>query len=477
MQRMDFDLMRSFLPVLLLAMLAAPSAAATPGPDRPNIIVIVADDLGWGDVGFNGCREIPTPHLDALARSGIVFTNGYASHPYCSPSRAGLLTGRYQQRFGHECNPETGSGDPAIGLPLTETLLPQVLQSGGYRTAAIGKWHLGDEPKFWPTARGFEFWYGFTGGGSNYWGDPGKKGPRAGVMRNGEPVPRAELTYLTDDFSREAAAFVERNRAEPFFLYLAYNAPHAPDQATRAHLRKTEHIEYGGRAVYGAMVAGMDEGIGRVLRQLDDLKLRERTLIFFFSDNGGRAEHAVNFPYRGHKGMLFEGGIRVPFLVSWPGGIPGGRTCDGPITALDIFPTTLAAARVPAPTTVSLDGLNLLPHLAGRQLPLPPRTMFWRYATGPNEYGYAVREDSYKLVSSVYKGRKLLFNLASDPYEQHDLAAADPARVRQLAARYEVWAAEMRPPLWLDPHGANVRKEAAARQQTVDTASRGERKP
>ncbi len=458
--------------VCLAALLLVPSASlpAPNAPRRPNIVVILADDLGWGDVGFNGCREIPTPNLDELARSGVRFTSGYASHPYCSPSRAGLLTGRYQQRFGHECNPGVNATD---GLPLSETFLPAVLKQHGYRTAAIGKWHLGDDPKYWPTERGFDHWYGFSGGAMSYWGDA--KAPLRGVLRNGNPVPRSELTHLTDDFSREAVDFIDHRPDKPFFLYLAYNAPHAPDNATREHLKKTEHIEYGGRAVYGAMVAAMDEGIGKLLRKLESLKLREHTLIFFYSDNGGRAEHAVNFPFRGHKGMLFEGGIRVPFCVSWPARIPDGQTCDHPVTGLDVFPTALAAAGIARPDKLLLDGINLLPHLTDPNCELPPRSLVWRYATGQDEFGYAVRDGRWKLVHSVYKGRKLLFDLSADPYEQHDLAVANPEAVGRLVEVYNRWAKDMMPPRWLDPHGVNVRKEEATRQQALENASRGER--
>jgi arylsulfatase A-like enzyme len=463
--------LRRFAVVAGLAIASARAAPAAPG--RPNVIVILADDLGWADVGFNGCREIPTPNLDALARSGVRFASGYASHPYCSPSRAGLLTGRYPQRFGHECNPDASDTD---GLPLSETLLPALLQAQGYRTAAIGKWHLGDAPRFWPTQRGFEYWFGFSGGGMSYWGDSNPKKPAAGVRRNGVPVPKSELTHLTDDFSREAADFIGRCGPDPFFLYLAYNAPHAPDQATRAHLQRTEHIEYGGRAVYGAMVAAMDAGIGRVLRRLDELKLRERTLVFFYSDNGGRAEHAMNFPWRGHKGMLFEGGIRVPFCVAWPQRIPGGQTFAAPITGLDVFPTVLAAAGIEPPATLQVDGVNLLPQLGAEKQPLPPRTLVWRYATAPNEFGYAVRDGRWKLVSSRYKDRQFLFDLEADAGEQHDLLAANPGTGRRLAEVYARWSRDTVPPKWLDPHGANVRKEEAARQAIVEAASRGEAK-
>lgn len=405
----------------------------------------------------------------------MTFTSGYASHPYCSPSRAGLLTGRYQQRFGHECNPGAIEDSPTEGLPLSETFLSEALKEAGYRTGAIGKWHLGDAPKFWPVNRGFDEWFGFSGGGMSYWGDTGKKPAIRGVLRNGTPVPRAELSHLTDDFSREASAFIERHHEEPFFLYLAYNAPHSPDHATRAHLAKTAHIEYGGRAVYGAMVAGMDEGIGQVMATLEKLNLRQRTLVFFYSDNGGRGEHAVNFPYRGHKGMMFEGGIRVPFCVSWPGVIPAGKRYHHPVTALDIFPTALAAAAVPQTDERQLDGVDLLPFLKGESKAAPHQTLFWRYAVGEGACGYAIRDGDQKLVFSSYKNRVLLFDLGKDPYEQQDLALQNPDLVQRLTKRYREWDATLIAPLWLDPHGPNVRKEEVRRREAVDRASRGER--
>jgi arylsulfatase A-like enzyme len=461
--------------LLACAATCATFSNAGAAPDKPNIIVIVSDDQGWGDVGFNGCREIPTPHLDSLARSGVAFDCGYASHPYCSPSRAGLLTGRYQQRFGHECNPGAIEEDLASGLPLSETLLSNLFQDHGYRTGAIGKWHLGDAPRFWPIQRGFDEWFGFSGGGLSYWGETGKKPPIQGVLRNGSIVPASELTYLTDDFSSEAVKFVGRHQDKPFFLYLAYNAPHAPDQATKSHLKKTEHIEYGGRAVYGAMVAGMDEGIGRVTAKLKELGLYENTLIFFYSDNGGRTEHAVNFPFRGHKGMLFEGGIRVPFCLSWPREIEGGQRFEQPISALDIFPTALAAAGIETPASLELDGVNLVPFLQGAQAGSPHQTLYWRYACGDDKYGYALRDGNHKLVYSVYKQEHLLFDLAADPWERRNLAAENPETAQRLMALYESWKQELVAPKWLDPHGLNVGKESNKRQKIIDAASRGER--
>ncbi|WP_236623869.1 sulfatase-like hydrolase/transferase [Rhodopirellula baltica] len=471
-------LKRSRLLLSLLVVLLGLSTSVVGAKDRPNIVLIVADDLGYSDVGFNGCKEIPTPHLDELAASGVVFTNGYASHPYCSPSRAGLLTGRHQQRFGHESNPEPDTqwhGEDTPGMPLSETTLADALKEAGYVTGAIGKWHLGDAKPFWPNHRGFDEWFGFSGGGFSYWGDLGKKDPLLGVHRGDEPVDPKTLTHLTDDFSTEAVKFIQRHESEPFFLYLAYNAPHAPDHATRAHLQKTAHIEYGGRAVYGAMVAGMDEGIGRVVDQIRESGLGENTMVIFYSDNGGRREHAVNFPYRGHKGMLFEGGIRVPFLVSWPGTVRSGMKEESPITALDLFPTALAAAGMDPSQNDKLDGQNLLPVLTDAEQRLPERPLFWRYSMGDDSYGYAVRDGNWKLIDSRYKDRKLLFDLANDPWEREDLTEQHPEQVARLSRMMEAWDARNVPPKWSDAHGVNVRKEENTRNEAVEKASRGER--
>ncbi|WP_231615640.1 sulfatase-like hydrolase/transferase [Novipirellula artificiosorum] len=461
----------------LLALLLASFGVGVTA-ERPNIVLIVADDLGYSDVGFNGCKEIPTPHLDAIAEAGAVFSCGYASHPYCSPSRAGLLTGRYQQRFGHECNPQPDAEfkeGEATGLPLSETTLANVLQSAGYATGAIGKWHLGDAKPYWPNRRGFDEWFGFSAGGMSYWGDTGKKAAALGVHRGDDPVGKDSLTYLTDDFSTEAVQFVDRHRDQPFFLYLAYNAPHSPDQATKRHLAKTNHIEYGGRAVYGAMVAAMDEGIGRVMAKLKEIGADEKTLLIFYSDNGGRREHAVNFPYRGHKGMLFEGGIRVPFVMKWPSRVPKGVTIKSPISALDIFPTVLAAAGVSPDQADQLDGIDLLPMLTSGRPSQEPRTLFWRYAMGDGQYGYAIRDGDLKLVQSGYKNETFLFDLADDPWERTSIAADRPDTVKRLEQRIAQWDRENISPKWIDAHGQNVRNEEETRQKTIDAASRGEK--
>ena len=348
--------------------------------------------------------------------------------------------------------------------------MSDALKAGGYRTVAIGKWHLGDAAPFWPTARGFDQWYGFTGGGLSYWGTPKKGRPLSGVLRDGIPVDPKSLTYLTDDFSNAAIDFIDRNHESPFFMYLAYNAPHAPNHATADHLSKVDHIEHGGRAVYGAMVAGMDEGIGRILQKLRQEGIKDNTLVVFYSDNGGRSEHASNLPLRGHKGMLFEGGIRVPFCLSWPANLAGGTRYALPVSALDIFPTVLAACQVESDLHKNLDGVNLLPFLNGEDSSRPNRTLFWRYAMGGDKYGYAVRDGDFKLVISQYKKKSLLFDLSQDPGERYDLAATNPDQVKRLTELIKDWDSQNMRPLWLDPHGENVVKEEEERVQTVSRA-------
>ncbi|MEM6841325.1 MAG: sulfatase-like hydrolase/transferase [Bacteroidota bacterium] len=438
---------------VLLRLLVTPMYAQS---SKPNIILIVTDDQGWADVGFNGATDIPTPNLDRLARQGIIFSQGYVSHPYCSPSRAGLLTGRYQARFGHDCNPPYQKNDSTVGTPLSETMLSEVLQDNGYRTAAIGKWHLGDHPSLLPPNRGFDHWFGFSSGGMNYWGQP--DGDHKTVYRNQQPVDPQELHYLTDDFSEEAVGFIQENRRNPFFLYLAYNAPHAPDQVTPAYLEKTKHIEYGGRSVYAAMVAGVDAGVGKIDSTLLANNLKENTIIIFLSDNGGRAEHADNRPFRGHKGMLFEGGIRVPFLITWPAAIKQSAKYPKPIISLDIFPTVLAATQSTTSKNLQLDGTDLLPYLSGQSDEVPHKILFWRSVGG---FEYAVREGNYKLYKSSYKDRKLLFDIEQDPYEHKDIAAKYPEVVKSLDNKYQEWNRAMMDPQWVDPHPENIGKEAA----------------
>ncbi|NBQ59036.1 MAG: sulfatase [Opitutaceae bacterium] len=446
--------MRPFFLVALLFSVA-PTVASAAEP-RPNILLIVADDLGYNDVGFQGARDIPTPHLDRLAASGLRCTDGYVSYPVCSPSRAGLLTGRYQQRFGYEFNPKWDATAVTHGLPLSESTLADSLRSAGYTTGAIGKWHLGAHPQFHPNRRGFDEYFGFLGGGHRYFpgsvveveigagkkttvnGDAEQNAP---ILRNTTIVP--EVGELTTRLGEEATASINRyaSSQKPWFLYLAFNAPHTPLQARADQLARFASITDERRRTYAAMVATVDEAVGRMLAALDASGQRERTLIFFISDNGGpmtkrNANASVNSPLRGQKGDVFEGGIRVPFLISWPARIPAGRTYSQPIIALDILPTALAAAGTTRDSKfAALDGVDLLPFLTGKTNAAPHARLYWRMDGGE---AFAVREGNWKWLRT-YQNAPQLYDLFTDLGETRDVASSHPEIAARLATAAMDW--------------------------------------
>lgn len=446
------------MPGMAIGLALATLAAAA--PERPNIVVILADDLGYADVGFHGCTDIPTPHLDRLAASGVRFTNGYVSHSFCSPTRAGLMTGRYQQRFGHEMNPPFLPDDPSVGLPVGEITIAEVLKQAGYATGLIGKWHLGAAEPFHPLRRGFDEMYGFLGGGHQYFPEmlTGTSEYTVPLLRNREPVKETE--YLTTAFGREATAFIRRHQARPFFLYLAFNAPHTPLQAPEAAIAKLSAIEDPKRRVYGAMVSVMDDAIGRVLAELRESGVESRTVVFFLSDNGGPVSvtNCRNDPLRGAKGHTYEGGIRVPFVVAWPGVLPAGRTYDHPVVSLDIFPTAAALAGVPLPKDRPIDGVDLMPYLLGAKSGPPHEALFWRQnGSAP----WAVRIGDDKLVMTAATPRAERYNLARDIGETQDLGA-DSDVARSLQARFEAWNTQLVSPKWEGPRAG---KKAPAKQR------------
>jgi len=422
---------------------------------KPNLLLIIADDLGYHDVGFQGSKEIPTPNLDKLAAQSLVCTNGYVSHPFCSPTRAGIMTGRYQQRFGHENNPAWLPQDTVAGLPLTEATYPQLMQQAGYTTGAVGKWHLGAHPQFHPNKRGFDEYFGALGGGHMY--IPGTSGGaeyNIPLNRNGKD--EAQTKYLTEQFGDEASSFVERHAGEtkPWMLYLAFNAPHTPLQAPQKWLEKFAHITDKSRQTYAAMVCAMDEAVGGVLDKLDATKQRDNTLIYFVSDNGGpnlQAKSGTNFtdntPLRGAKGMVYEGGMRVPFLVSWPAKIKPGKY-DQPVIALDFLPTSLAAAESADLTPKNLDGVNLLPFLSGEKTSAPHDTLFWR--TGGPGGNNAIRRGSLKLVR-LGKAEPELYDLATDIGESKNLAAEKPVVVKELVSAIAEWEKGTIAPIFESP--------------------------
>lgn len=439
-------------PLLFLATLLLTASALVA---KPNVLLIVADDLGYNDVGFQGSKEIPTPNLDKLAAQSLVCTNGYVSHPFCSPTRAGIMTGRYQQRFGHENNPAWLPEDTVAGLPLTETTYPQLMQQAGYTTGAVGKWHLGAHPQFHPNKRGFDEYFGALGGGHLYF--PGEKGGvEYSIPLNRSGKDEAQTKYLTDQFGDEAASFIGRHagEAKPWMLYLAFNAPHTPLQAPQKWLDKFSQIADKSRRTYVAMVASMDEAVGEVLAKVDATNQRDNTLIYFVSDNGGpnlQAKSGSNFtdnaPLRGSKGMVYEGGMRVPFLVSWPGKIKPG-TYDQPVIALDFLPTSLAAAGAADLTPKNLDGVNLLPFLNGEKTSAPHDALFWR--TGGPGGNNAIRRGSMKLVR-LGKAEPELYDLATDISESKNLAAEKPEVVQELASAIAEWEKGTITPIFESP--------------------------
>lgn len=423
----------------------------------PNIVVIVSDDMGYGDIGIHGSKDIPTPNIDALARGGIRFTDAYVSGPYCSPTRAGLMTGRYPQRFGHEFNPAMGE-DRDIGLPLTEVTMADHLKAAGYRTALFGKWHLGMSDKFHPMSRGFDEFFGFLGGAHSYIA-PQAMG--SNPLLDGRTIVR-ETTYLTDAFSERAVDFIKRQTSQPFFLYLAFNAVHTPLQATNKYLARFENITDENRRTYAAMLSAMDDGIGRTLDALRAAGLEENTLVFFFNDNGGPTmtgtslNSSRNVPLRGSKRQTLEGGIRVPFIIRWKGHIAEGKTDQRPIIQLDVLPTALAAAGVKVESKWRLDGVNLLPFLTSNLSRRPHEVLYWRLGEH-----MAIRKGDWKLVKTTEgplrdvdpaKANDLsgveLYNLADDIGETKNLAAAHPRKVKELIADWQRWSTQLSKPLW-----------------------------
>lgn len=415
----------------------------------PNLVLILADDLGYADVGFNGCKDIPTPNIDQIAKAGVTFTNGYVSWAACGPSRAGILTGRYQDRFGFSRNPLFAPNDPAQGLPLSEQMLSEALRQADYKSVAIGKWHLGAHPSQRPLRRGFDDFFGFLTGGHRYFPEEWTladeyevtsqyEAYRTKLLRNNERIEETE--YLTDALSREAVNYIQKYKDDPFFIYLAYNAPHAPLQASEKYLDRFDHITDKKRKIYAAMVSAVDDGVGQVLDQLESLGLTENTLVVFLSDNGG-PEHvnaSDNGPLRGKKGELFEGGIRVPFTMSWPAKIPAGTVYEKTVSALDIFPSIMAQSGDNTPPRNPLDGVNLFPYLTGEQSGSPHEILYWQFY---DRQEVAIRHGDKKLIYSAKK--TLLFNLEDDLGEQQNQADDQEATVIQLRQKQQLWMSQM----------------------------------
>jgi arylsulfatase A-like enzyme len=447
--------------ILLFAGMVSPSWAQQ-AARRPNIVLIMADDLGYGDLSIHGCKDIPTPHIDSLAKNGVRCTSGYVSGPYCSPTRAALMTGRYQQRYGHEFNPGPPADKSAeFGLSLKETTVADRLKAAGYRTGMVGKWHLGHLEKFNPVNRGFEEFFGFLGGAHDYF--KSGEGPNA-IHRGAKPV--AETEYLTDAFAREAISYIDRHAKEPFFLYLTFNAVHTPMQAPEKYLKRFAGIQDERRRTYAAMLSAMDDAVGAVLAKLRTAGIEDNTLIFFISDNGGPpVNSSSNGPLNGHKASTWEGGIRIPFFIQWKAKLPAGKTYEHPVIQMDIVSTSLAAAGVPIDPQWKLDGVDLMPHVTGAKTVPPHDALYWRFGAQ-----IAVRHADWKLVkgrteggvganagTATTEGAKL-FNLKDDIGEKNDLSSKHPDKVKELASVWAKWNGELQNPTWGPPRQLKPKK-------------------
>ena len=439
--------------------LAGLNAAEVP-EKKPNILVVLADDLGYADLGCQGSKEVVTPQIDSIAANGMRCTAGYVTAPQCCPSRAGLISGRYQNRFGFEANwPASASG--WAGLPTSERTIADHLKAAGYVTGMVGKWHLGDSELRRPYNRGFMETLWHANGGVYF--PNNKAGFINKLYRGSEPAKTAE--YSTDAFGREAVQFIERHRREPWFLYLAFIPPHWPMEAKPERLAQFAHVRDLHRRTMLAMMASLDENVGRVLAKLRETNLEENTLVFFLSDNGGptgkaRSQPDADFEYgqntskndpcRGVKGDLLEGGIRIPFMVQWKGRIPAGKAYDQPVISLDILPTALAAAGVEKQPEWKLDGVSLLPYLAGEKRGSPHDTLYWRFRFPPNQpalHRWAIRQGDWKLVKN---GREpiALYNLVTDIGEARNLASENPERSAAMKEAWQRWDAMNQEPRW-----------------------------
>lgn len=435
----------------------APAAAS-----RPNVIVILADDLDWADVSTYGRADAPTPNIDRIAQSGVAFSDGYVTASVCAVSRAGLLTGRMPQRFGFTYN-INDEGDKGAGLPADQQTLAERLRPLGYRSGAFGKWHLGSESQFYPTRRGFDEFFGFLAGETIYI-DPATPGivttptkedkypvgPRTGnhaIAEGPDARPADDFTrYLTDQITDRTIDFIDRAAArkdQPFFAYVAYNAPHWPLQVPQAYYDRFAHIEDPVRRTYIAMIAAMDDGVGRILDTLDRRGLRDNTIVVFLSDNG--CPHRFGFcnpdhPWGAGKFTYVEGGIRVPFILSWPAGMKTRGISTSPVSSLDIAATVLRAADPKRPLPKELDGRDLV---ATAKRPRPDRLLVWG-----QEPVYAARRGDRKLWVSKDWKQSHLYDLKADPAESRDLSASDPASARRLAEAIETFRGSLPEPLW-----------------------------
>ena len=439
---------------LSAALLAAAGLAArAQAAAKPNIILIVADDLGYGDLGHTGSKQIPTPHIDSLAAGGVFCTNAYVTSAVCAPSRAGLMTGRHPATFGFRDNlaPAQPGHDPDyVGLPLTQTTLADRLKSHGYLTGLIGKWHLGELPKFSPLERGFDEFWGYLGGAHDYFrAESGGEKQLAGPIICNFKVPQP-LTYLTDNQGDECVAFIRRHKERLFFLYAAFAAPHTPMQATDGDLERFSRIKDPLRRTYCAMVYRLDQNVGKILDEVRAQGIERDTIVIFLSDNGGPcapgiSNGSINVPFRGSKTTVLEGGIHVPMIFKWPAALPSGTTTHTTVSSLDILPTLVTAAGGSILASDHLAGVDLLATLTATHEQPIHESLMWTYTVGS-----AIRSGDWKLIRLPDR-LPMLYHLSADPGEQHDLALDELVRTRTMLRDLGRWETSCPHPVFHEP--------------------------
>ncbi len=419
------------------------------GQDQPNIILIMADDLGYGDLSIHGSKQIKTPNIDRLALSGVICSEGYVSAPVCSPSRAGVLTGRNQVLFGHDNNiggTQPGFDPNYLGLPLTEVTIAERLKSLGYTTGIIGKWHLGELPAYHPGKRGFDEYWTYKRGSHDYFtAIQGGQGIKEAIDCNYKKVD--SINYLTDDKGDEAVDFIQRHSKSPFFLFVSFNAPHTPLQAEAEDLALYGHITHEKRRTYAAMVHRLDVNVGKIVEEVENAGLRQKTLLVFMSDNGGPVTHnySINAPYNGMKGILLEGGIHVPFILSWPGHLKGNSLFDKPVVSTDLAPTFLAIAGGKIEEgEFDGKGINLMPFLTQERDTAPHKQMLWKFTISA-----AIREGKWKLIRLPDR-LPMLFDLSQDISEQNNVAMSNLEITTRLLRVLGKWDVELPHPLFLE---------------------------
>ena len=442
---------------LTLIMLSGLLLSAQQDNDKPNLIVIMTDDMGYADVGFNGCKDIPTPNIDSIAYNGAHIVNGYVSFPVCGPSRAGFITGRYQDRFGFTTNPTIDPTNDIAGLPLDEKTIAEVLHKEGYKSAIVGKWHLGTHPNFHPLKRGFDYFYGFLSGGHNYFMNQltienldnvkSKWAWYRTKLRENHKTLEFEdykTDYLTDELSEAALRFIDKQAEndQAFFLFLAYNAPHTPMHATEKYLSRFPEIQDKKRKTYAAMVSAVDDGIGLVLEALKENGQIENTIIVFLSDNGGAHNNASqNTPLRGTKGSVYEGGLRVPFAMQWKGVIPANTSYEESVSSLDIMASIVDILDIKTNRKKPLDGVNIIPYLTGKKKGAPHEYLFWRKW---EQNAMAAINADYKLLKVKKNAETEFYNLKKDVSEKENIKGSNSKKVQEIQKEWDKWNVQLK---------------------------------